>query len=113
MVIDFNRLNNASSPANSGRAGNAQASGRNEAVSSTLPNAPQVAGEQAATGKTGESVQLSREAQQLQKVSDKLRDLPTVDKERVAKLKQAIADGSYQVDAQRVAGKLLDFESQR
>ena len=113
MVIDFNRLNNAANPANSGRAGNAQASGRNEAASSTLPNAPQVATEQAAAGKTGESVQLSREAQQLQKVSDKLRDLPTLDKERVAKLKQAVADGSYQVDAKRVAGKLLDFESQR
>ncbi|WP_043307883.1 flagellar biosynthesis anti-sigma factor FlgM [Pseudomonas sp. ML96] len=113
MVIDFNRLNNASNAANSGRTGNAQASGRNEAVSSTQPNVAQVADEQAPAGKTGESVQLSREAQQLQKVSDKLRDLPTVDKERVAKLKQAIADGSYQVDAQRVAGKLLDFESQR
>ena len=113
MVIDFNRLNNAASPANSGRTGNAQASSRNEAVSSAPQNATQVADEQAATAKTGESVQLSREAQQLQKAGDKLRDLPTVDKERVAKLKQAIADGSYQVVAQRVAGKLLDFESQR
>ncbi|PYC21064.1 flagellar biosynthesis anti-sigma factor FlgM [Pseudomonas alcaligenes] len=113
MVIDFNRLNNAAGPANNGRAGSAQASGRNEAVSNTPPSAVQVADEQASSAKTGESVQLSREAQQLQKVSDKLRDLPTVDKERVAKLKQAIADGSYQVDAQRVAGKLLDFESQR
>ncbi|HSX70070.1 flagellar biosynthesis anti-sigma factor FlgM [Pseudomonas subflava] len=113
MVIDFNRLNNAANTANSGRAGNAQATGRNEAVSTTPPSATQVADEQASAGKTGESVQLSREAQQLQKVSDKLRDLPTVDKERVAKLKQAIADGSYQVDAKRVASKLLDFESQR
>lgn len=113
MVIDFNRLNNATSPANSGRTGSTQSSGKNEAVSSTQPSATQVAGEQASASKSGDSVQLSREAQQLQKVSDKLRDLPTVDKERVAKLKQAIADGSYQVDSQRVAGKLLDFESQR
>ncbi|MFG0380566.1 flagellar biosynthesis anti-sigma factor FlgM [Pseudomonas sp. zbq_18] len=113
MVIDFNRLNNANNAANSGRTGNAQASSQNEAVSNAQPNAAKVAGEQAATGKSGESVQLSREAQQLQKASDKLRDLPTVDKERVAKLKQAIADGSYQVDSQRVASKLLDFESQR
>ena len=113
MVIDFNRLNNASTPANSGRTGNAQASGQNEAVSSNPPSANKVASEQTATGKSGESVQLSREAQQLQKTSDKLRDLPTVDKERVAKLKQAVADGSYQVDSQRIASKLLDFESQR
>lgn len=111
MVIDFNRLNNASNTASSGRTGNAQAS-RNEAVSSSAPGMAQVA-EEHGNGKAGESVQLSREAQQLQQASDKLKDLPTVDKERVAKLKQAIADGSYQVDAQRVASKLLNFESQR
>ncbi|HSC83077.1 MAG TPA: flagellar biosynthesis anti-sigma factor FlgM [Pseudomonas sp.] len=113
MVIDFNRLNSATSAANSGRTGNAKSSSSNEVLSTTQPSATQPAGEQSSAAKSGDSVQLSREAQQLQKVSDKLRDLPTVDKERVAKLKQAIADGSYQVDSQRVAGKLLDFESQR
>lgn len=112
MVIDFNRLNNAATPAATGRAGNAQSSGRNEAVGNN-PSTALPTEEQAKAGKSGESVQLSREAQQLQQASNKLRDLPTVDKERVAKLKQAIADGSYQVDSKRVADKLLNFESQR
>jgi negative regulator of flagellin synthesis FlgM len=113
MVIDFNRPNNAVTPANSGRSGGAQAAGQNDTLSSKQPAAVASPTEQASASKSGESVQLSREAQQLQKISEKLRDQPSVDKERVAQLKQAIADGSYQVDSQRVASKLLNFESQR
>ena len=114
MVIDINRLNNAASPANSGRTGSAQAGGQNEAISGKQPgNVPSPVEQAKQAGKSGESVQLSREAQQLQKVSEKLRDQPTVNKERVAQLKQAIEDGSYQVHSQRVASKLLNFESQR
>jgi negative regulator of flagellin synthesis FlgM len=33
-----------------------------------------------------------------------------VDSHRIEKLRQAIADGSYRVDADRIAGKLLDIE---
>jgi negative regulator of flagellin synthesis FlgM len=115
MVIDFNRPNNAASPANSGRAGSTQSAGQNEAITAKQTgSAPaEQAQAQAQASKSGESVQLSREAQQLQKISEKLRDQPSVDNERVAQLKQAIADGSYQVDSQRVASKLLSFESQR
>ena len=114
MVIDINRLNNAAAPANSGRTGSAQAGGQNEAVAAKQPASLSNPAEQAQqAGKSGESVQLSRDAQQLQKVSEKLRDQPAVNKERVAQLKQAIDDGSYQVDSQRVASKLLNFESQR
>ncbi|WP_236211705.1 flagellar biosynthesis anti-sigma factor FlgM [Metapseudomonas otitidis] len=111
MVIDFNRLNNANTPASAGRTGNA---GKNEGVTANQTSTSQTTSEPAATSpRSGENVQLSSDAQQLQKVTDKLRDLPTVDRERVDKIKQAIANGTYQVDSQRVASKLLDFESQR
>ncbi|MGF6392295.1 flagellar biosynthesis anti-sigma factor FlgM [Pseudomonas plecoglossicida] len=102
MVIDFSRLNNSPS-VTGGVRGTAAPS------SAEKPGAPAEASKSA----SGEAVHLSQEAQQLQKISDKLRDQPVVDSARVAQLKQAIADGSYQVDAGRVASKLLDFEAQR
>jgi len=113
MVIDFNRLNNAATPGNPGRTGSTQSGTGNEAIGSKANSAATTPAVPAEPSKSGESVQLSREAQQLQKISEKLNDQPSVDKERVAQLKQAIADGSYQVDSQRVASKLLNFESQR
>lgn len=110
MVIDINRLNNATAATANGRTGNTQTASRSDAESirQTPPTATPTP-----ANKAGESVQLSTDAQQLQKATNKLSDLPSVDKERVARLKQAISDGSYAVDSQRVASKLLDFESRR
>ncbi|MFJ3076623.1 MULTISPECIES: flagellar biosynthesis anti-sigma factor FlgM [Pseudomonas] len=104
MVIDFSRLNN--SPSVTGGV-------RGTAAPGTAEKAGEPAAAPAGTSASGEAVHLSQEAQQLQKISDKLRDQPVVDNARVAQLKQAIADGSYKVDAGRVASKLLDFEAQR
>ncbi|CAD5108561.1 flagellar biosynthesis anti-sigma factor FlgM [Zestomonas carbonaria] len=112
MVIDFNRPNNAATPSTAGRTTGTQSGARSESVGTQQPASPQAPTEQTAA-QAGESVQLSQEAQQLQKITEKLNDQPIVDKERVERLKQAIADGSYQVDSQRVASKLLNFESQR
>ncbi|MEX6503094.1 flagellar biosynthesis anti-sigma factor FlgM [Pseudomonas zhanjiangensis] len=111
MVIDFNRPNNAATPGSTGRTGSTQSGNVNE--SNAQKQAAATPAPAAQASKSGESVELSREAQQLQKLGEKLGDLPSVNKERVAQLKQAIADGSYQVDSQRVASKLLEFESQR
>ncbi|MBH3388557.1 flagellar biosynthesis anti-sigma factor FlgM [Pseudomonas putida] len=102
MVIDFSRLNNSPSVTGGVRGNTAPGSAEKPAAS-----------QEAATSASGEAVHLSQEAQQLQKISDKLRDEPVVNSARVAQLKQAIADGSYQVDAGKIASKLLDFEAQR
>lgn len=107
MVIDFSRLNNSPSLPGNARTGAAKES--LETKSQPLPTKT----EQAGTTQSGESVHLSNEAQQLQKVTDSLRDQPVVNKARVAELKQAIADGSYKVDSNRVASKLLNFEAER
>ncbi|EPJ84336.1 MULTISPECIES: flagellar biosynthesis anti-sigma factor FlgM [Pseudomonas] len=105
MVIDFNRLN-SSSPLTGTTRTSATKETAEAGKSAPLPTpAEQVS--------NGESVHLSTEAQQLQKVTDKLRDQPVVDNARVAELKAAIADGSYKVDSNRVASKLLNFEAQR
>ncbi|MGY3257783.1 flagellar biosynthesis anti-sigma factor FlgM [Pseudomonas chlororaphis] len=106
MVIDFSRLNSSPSLTGSTRTNASKETG--DADKSAPLNAP---AEQAST--SGESVHLSNEAQQLQKITDKLRDQPAVNNARVAELKQAIADGSYKVDSNRVASKLLNFEAQR
>jgi negative regulator of flagellin synthesis FlgM len=105
MVIDFSRLNNSPSVAGGARTGGTKESAGSADSAAT--------GQASATGQSGETVSLSHEAQQLQQVSDKLRDQPIVNSARVAELKKAIADGSYQVDANRVASKLLNFEAQR
>ncbi|WP_417779649.1 flagellar biosynthesis anti-sigma factor FlgM [Stutzerimonas xanthomarina] len=107
MVIDFNRPNNAVNSSSTGRSSvqNAERSTTQQTPTDevkTIGNSPV----------SGESVQLSPEAQRLQQTAEKLNQQPAVDQERVAQIKQAIADGSYQVDSQRVASKLLTFESQ-
>ncbi|HEX8541144.1 MAG TPA: flagellar biosynthesis anti-sigma factor FlgM [Pseudomonas sp.] len=104
MVIDFSRLNNAPSVGSTSRTSSTKETGKTESAST---------GAAIEAGKTGESVHLSGEAQQLKKITDTLRDQPAVNSARVAELKQAIADGSYQVDSNRVASKLLNFEAQR
>ena len=108
MVIDFSRLNNSQA-----LPGSTRTTGAKDSVEAKAQPAPAAKAEQAGASQSGESVHLSNEAQQLQKATDSLRDQPVVNKARVAELKQAIADGSYKVDSNRVASKLLNFEAER
>ncbi|MEH3023220.1 MAG: flagellar biosynthesis anti-sigma factor FlgM [Pseudomonas oryzihabitans] len=102
MALDINRLNPSST---SGMGGTKAASNKEAASAQTsdVKATPSTA--------SGESVSLSAQAQQLSSLTAGLKDLPVVDSDKVSRLKQAIADGSYKVDSQKVADKLLAFES--
>lgn len=110
MVIDFNRPNGAANLPAGGRSNGVQNTDRPAAQQSPVADSAKGASN---TVVSGENVQLSPEAQRLQQATEKLNQQPSVDQERVERIRQAIADGSYQVDSQRVASKLLSFESQR
>jgi negative regulator of flagellin synthesis FlgM len=55
----------------------------------------------------GDSVTLTNTARTLQKLADAIAAAPVVDSARVDSIKSAIASNSYQVDALRVAAKLI------
>ncbi|EEF79375.1 hypothetical protein MDMS009_1962 [Methylophaga thiooxydans DMS010] len=43
-------------------------------------------------------------------LEQKLTGVPEVDTARVEAIKQSIEDGSYQIDSQELARKMIDFE---
>jgi negative regulator of flagellin synthesis FlgM len=55
----------------------------------------------------GEQVQLSSLASTLQKAEAALAETPTVDRARVEEIKQAIREGRFKVDANRIADGLI------
>jgi len=62
------------------------------------------------TAATGETVNLTASGLLMSKLEEIVQRTPVVDAERVAALKDAIASGSYEVDDQRVADRMLKFE---
>ena len=65
------------------------------------------------TGKssTVDTVSISDNAAQLGKLGNAVDTAPVVDMQRVEQVRQAISDGTYEVDATKVADKLMQFES--
>ncbi|WP_163834429.1 flagellar biosynthesis anti-sigma factor FlgM [Spartinivicinus ruber] len=57
------------------------------------------------------SVELSAEAKQLQKLQQKASQEPQVDAQKVARIRAALAEGSYSVNPEKIADKLFELES--
>ncbi|NMH65531.1 flagellar biosynthesis anti-sigma factor FlgM [Shewanella salipaludis] len=99
MAMDINKLNTAT---------NAQM--RSTQAKSTGADTAQVAKNSGAP--KGDSVVITPQAQQLQGVQTKMASLPEVDSKKVAEIKQAIIEGRYKVDPEKLAVNIAGFESE-
>jgi negative regulator of flagellin synthesis FlgM len=81
-----------------------QRQGQNPAAAQEQPRDKPEAG-------SADNVSLTETSARLQELQKVLEALPSEDGTRVQALRKALADGSYQVDPERVADRLLQFES--
>ncbi len=101
MINDLTSLSasqTANSRARTSEQGNAAKSGGGTAATQSPSN-------------KGDTVNLSNAAQTLQNVEKQLANTPDVDSERVERLKLEIESGNYQINAERVAEKMLNFDN--
>ncbi|MBT8445503.1 MAG: flagellar biosynthesis anti-sigma factor FlgM [Gammaproteobacteria bacterium] len=77
---------------------------------SARPESAGTPGARPAAG-SADVVQLTELSARLQAVTSRMDQLAPVDRERVAELRQDIADGNYQVDSNAIAEKLSEFEA--
>ncbi len=59
----------------------------------------------------GTEVSLSAKAQAMSQLESRINDTADVDSERVATLKKAIAEGSYRIDPERIAERMLEQDT--
>lgn len=101
MTIEINGSNQAAQALTNTVTGNGNAPARNE------PN--NVASE---TGRSAgrDSVSLTGTALHLRSLEQSLASQPVVDTQRVEATRQAIENGSYQIDPSRIASKMISLE---
>ncbi|WP_207062397.1 flagellar biosynthesis anti-sigma factor FlgM [Motiliproteus sp. SC1-56] len=96
-----------------GLSSTATSSSRTRVEGNTGSGQPAKGGKGVETAKSQpETVKLSNQALSLQKLEEQAAALPEVNSDRVAQIKQAIDEGSYQVNADRVAAKMIGLEQQ-
>ena len=100
MVIDTNSIN----PAQPGRRNGGADSTALDQKAASNNNSEQV---KTASPTTTDTVKLSSQAQSLSSLQETLGNLPEVDEARVEQIRQQIADGSYRVDAEKIATAIL------
>lgn len=100
MAMEINGLN--SSQTNTNKARNGQGA--------VTPKAGTPAEAAAAAKSSGDTVQISSQAQTLNRLQSQVGKEAPVNREKVEALKSAIAGGTYKPDAQAIAKRMLDSD---
>lgn len=104
MAVNFNGIGNnqVNSPTtNTDKATNTKSGNQSAPAEQASRQAPAA---------RGENVNLSKQAKELRQMGEKLESYPEVDDSRVEQIRAALADGSYKVDAEKVAQKMLEMD---
>lgn len=56
------------------------------------------------------NVNLSSQARNLKQLEQKLGDYPEMDDDRIEEIRSALANGTYKIDAEKLAQKMLDMD---
>lgn len=96
MAIDIRNI--SSDKITTGRADSKRVSGKKSSASSEATEAPD------------DSVELTGKAAQIQSLIQQMMAAPAVDRSRVEPVKEKIEEGRYEIENERVAAKMLDFE---
>lgn len=59
----------------------------------------------------GDKVSVTSEASRLKKIEEQLSNVPEVNSARVSEIRKQIADGTFKIDPQLIAAKLIAFET--
>ncbi|TVP58072.1 MAG: flagellar biosynthesis anti-sigma factor FlgM [Halomonadaceae bacterium] len=100
MAIDFNSINN--NPANSSKPVTKEA---RDGAPAQAPATP------APVSPKSESVNLSQSGRTLSEAESALSRQPEIDDSKVESIRQALQDGSFKIDAEEVAQKMLDMDN--
>lgn len=101
MAIEINNVSNSCSQAS-------ELSGQHRAA--TQAPTEKVADKSSGQNPGTDQVSLTPTAQQLRNIEQQIADQPVVDTQKVNAVKDALATGSFDIDTDRIAGKMMSLE---
>lgn len=100
MEIDNNRIASLTTPT----------SGQGAPVAEQRHGSGDKGAAETTAANSGDRVSLTGEARQLKELENELASRPVVDSQRVEAVRNAVDNGTFSVDAERIADKLISLE---